>query len=400
MSVNDLIAQATCAVLINGQVKGTAWLLSANGQLLSAGHLFCGDEPCEEVELRFVGESPLRARKILCHYDKGTGVDFAILQLGNPNSAHKPLPISLAEEFRGSFKAQGYGRTLKDLSPGTGEFIGSVALGNSPEFRLFRLRSPELGEGGYSGAAIFSEELQAVTAIQTEATTEKIGTGRDTVLALPLYRVARLWEPLLHIADQGKDNPENGYKYDVYLTYNRSPIIEQWIEESFVPQLEGRLQEELGQRKPDIFWNHNGVRNIWSEEMFKNVKRSRCFVAVTSTAYFAQALCRAELESFRRREEMLESVLGVPIEWQVSDNVPSDIRDRLISFSRYRYTEKGFHGSPIFVEFQQQVQTLVDQLTPILVSAPDYRVDFPVVAPELTILKAIATDTRIKRPRF
>ena len=39
MSVDELLTQATCAILGEGQIVGTAWLLSDEGYLLSAGHV-------------------------------------------------------------------------------------------------------------------------------------------------------------------------------------------------------------------------------------------------------------------------------------------------------------------------------------------------------------------------
>ena len=57
-----------------------------------------------------------------------------------------------------------------------------------------------MAEEGYSGGAVFSEGLGAVVAIQTETTQTRLGAGRDTVLAMPLYRVAHHWKPLRELA--------------------------------------------------------------------------------------------------------------------------------------------------------------------------------------------------------
>jgi hypothetical protein len=74
-----------------------------------------------------------------------------------------------------------------------GEFVGPFDPQNSSGYRLFKLSSKELGQGGYSGAAVVSDELQAVVAIQIEATIAKTGAERDTILAMPLYRIAQSW---------------------------------------------------------------------------------------------------------------------------------------------------------------------------------------------------------------
>jgi hypothetical protein len=403
MKADELIAQATCAVLREGRVSGTAWLVSAKGHLLSAGHLFVDPNLPEDVEVRFSEQAPRIAHRIISQYDKDTGIDFAVLELKDPG--REPLPIFLAQECKGSFRVQGYGRTLGDRSSGTGQFVGPVDLRNSEAFRLFRLRSQELGEGGYSGAAIFSDELQAVVAIQTEASTEKLGAGRDTVLALPLYRVARLWQPLLQLLESAATHEEADYKYDVFLSYSRTPIVEQWIEEHFVPHLTGRLEELLG-KPPEVFYNHNDMRKIWGEEMLRNIRSSRCIIALTSTAYFSQPLCVAEWRSFLKREEFLKQEefvkvdLLIPLEWQPSDYVSRDIKSRSISFKKYTFTGKGFQNNSIWVDFQQQVQNLADQLVALLNSTPKYNPKFPIVAPESTISEVATIDTKIPRPKL
>lgn len=200
LSPDDLLAQATCAVLVDGKIKGTAWLVSNEGHLLTAGHLLGKTIPLNQVEVQFEEDIPRKVHKIQWGFQQDMGDDFAILKLTNPLVSRHPLPISLAKEINGTFKLRGYGITLKDQSGGTGIFLGPFDPQNSPGNRLFQLRSPELGEGGYSGAAVFSNDLQAVVAVQIEATTAKSGAGRDTILAMPLYRIAQRWELLYDFA--------------------------------------------------------------------------------------------------------------------------------------------------------------------------------------------------------
>lgn len=205
---DDLLAQATCALLIDGKVKGTAWLVSDEGHLLTAGHLLGTDKPCDDVEIRFAEDVPYKAYKIQWGYQQEMGIDFAVLKLPGSPVNRRPLPVSLAQVVKGTFRLHGYGASLKDRSVGAGEFIGPFDPQNSPGNRLFQLRSPELGEGGYSGAAVFSDELRAVVAIQVEATRAATGSGRDTILAMPLYRIAQQWELLTRCGGEEKDKPQ------------------------------------------------------------------------------------------------------------------------------------------------------------------------------------------------
>jgi tetratricopeptide (TPR) repeat protein len=199
-SSGSMIDQAICAILIDGQIRGTAWLVTDTGHLLTAAHILGTSNPVNRVEIRFAEDIPREAYKIQWDYQPETGTDFAVLKLTHPPAKHYPLPISLAREVvGGDFRSCGYGVTLQDRSEGTGSFVGIFDPQDFPGNRLFRLRSQELGEGGYSGAPIFSEALQAVVALQIESVIRKVGAGRDTILAMPIYRIAQRWELLQHI---------------------------------------------------------------------------------------------------------------------------------------------------------------------------------------------------------
>lgn len=201
---NDLLSQATCAVLNNdGKVKGTAWLVSAQGHLLTAGHLLGTNNPSDKVTIAFPEDNPRDARTIQWMYHHKTGSDFAVLKL--TSSINRiPLPVCLEKTVTGSFRVRGYGVTLKNQSTGMGIFLGEFDPQDLSENRLFQLRSPELGEQGYSGAAVISDNLQAAVAIQIEATVTARGASRDTVLAMPLYRIALNWEYLYTLEKQNK----------------------------------------------------------------------------------------------------------------------------------------------------------------------------------------------------
>lgn len=193
LSVEERLAQATCAVMINDQVKGAAWLFSDEGHLLTAGHILGKKAPLDRVKVCFAEDVPRTAHKVLRGYDHGSGVDFAILKLESPPPDRHPLPIELAEECTGNFMLLGYGKSLKDRGTGCGTFTGFFDPQSSSANRLFKLDSKQLGEQGYSGGAVFSKEAQAVVAIQIEATTARTGPERDTVLAMPLYRIDKIW---------------------------------------------------------------------------------------------------------------------------------------------------------------------------------------------------------------
>ena len=46
------LARATCSVLVDGDIAGTAWLVSREGHLITAGHVLGTDEPLSQVAIK------------------------------------------------------------------------------------------------------------------------------------------------------------------------------------------------------------------------------------------------------------------------------------------------------------------------------------------------------------
>ncbi|MCI5125400.1 MAG: hypothetical protein D3925_13235, partial [Candidatus Electrothrix sp. AR5] len=192
------IQQATCAVLNEaGKTVGTAWLASSEGHLLTAGHLLGRNKPEKRIQIQFSGDIPRIAYRVGWGYQEEMGIDFAVVQLEDKLPNRHPLPVQLPRSVSGGFRLHGYGKNLAYLSSANGKFGGSY---NREGYILFQVDSKQVREEGYSGGAIVSDELRAVVAIQIQTTSASIGAGRDTVATMPLYRIARLWEPLYTIA--------------------------------------------------------------------------------------------------------------------------------------------------------------------------------------------------------
>ncbi|MDQ2975485.1 MAG: serine protease [Acidobacteriota bacterium] len=202
-SVDELLAQAVCAIFVDNS-KATGWLFSEEGHLLTVGHVFPPDAQGTDVEVQFLDDIPRKAHKLYSAYSQQTADDFAILQLEDsaPLANREPLPVAFVPSVKGQWRLQGYGKTLGQQSGGRGEFVGLAQVQNSSDDFFFKLDSKQAGESGFSGSPIFSEELQAVVAIQTEATIADLGAERDTVLAVPLYRIAGRWKKFRGLANE------------------------------------------------------------------------------------------------------------------------------------------------------------------------------------------------------
>ncbi|MGH3276244.1 MAG: trypsin-like peptidase domain-containing protein, partial [Streptosporangiaceae bacterium] len=206
--LHDLMATAVCEVRVGQASSGTGWL-AASGTVITAGHLLSGPEKNPLVELRFPDHPmAITAQVATSMYVPEHGIDFAVLSADTP-PGRPGLPISLERIPQGSLVSMGYGVTLRSISAASGELIGLYDPQNSSANRLFRCRSTELAEEGYSGAPIVSLESASVVAIQVEAVIGGRG-ARDTVLAMPLYRIAERWSQLEEI-EAGQAERSDGY---------------------------------------------------------------------------------------------------------------------------------------------------------------------------------------------
>ena len=197
---DDYIRQATCAVQINGQERGSAWLLSKKGHLLTAAHVLPDTREGDTIKVRFRDNCYLEAKVIKRVYEenaKGIAIiDFAVLQLINPVVNRFPLRISLIQSINGNFRLCGYGKTLVSQSIGRANYVTTYDIDESDKKRLFQFTSKQLCETGYSGGGFVSDELQAVVAIQTTMIGNK---DKETVFGMPLYRIAKYWKDIKSI---------------------------------------------------------------------------------------------------------------------------------------------------------------------------------------------------------
>ena len=108
--IDKPLSEATCAVTVTGQLRGTAWLLD-NLYLITAAHVLGKNDPVKTVELTFV-DDPIRqvADRIAWKYKPEEGIDCCVLKLKEPALTRNGLRISLSRSNRGGFRLYGFGR--------------------------------------------------------------------------------------------------------------------------------------------------------------------------------------------------------------------------------------------------------------------------------------------------
>lgn len=379
---DELLLEATCAVRdVDDKVIGTGWLLDDDGHVLTAGHVLGRDTLRDEVLVTFQDDTTRhKATRLMHAYDAARGIDCAILELTGFRPKRRALAISLGLNANGDFKLFGYGATLGNVSPAVGKILGSYLVQDQSAFSLLSLSSDQSNEGGYSGAAIFSHKSAAVVGIQIEGADVKPGTAHSTtVLAMPIYRIAQLFNTLPVFANAMKQQGEADYEYHVYLSYRRGSQEEKWLDTHFLGELREWLGFNLTADRPTIFYDHNDKRSAWNPVVVDAIRRSRCLVAIASPGYWHSPECVAELETFRQRQKLANKTLALGVVF--GGDEPSIKEVKWENFTDYAKTYKGYSNSGEYGYFEDATKKLSERLAHLIADAPEFDVAWPVITP-------------------
>jgi hypothetical protein len=395
--VEKLLLQATCAVRKpDGAVMGTAWLLDDEGHLLTAGHLL--EDGAAAVVTFQDDATPYKTTLVLRQHDPAVGIDCAVLKIEGTRPKRSALPISLTMSPGEAFRLVGYGKTLGNVSSGVGTIVGSHLPQDQSANRLLSLATDQTNEGGYSGAAIFSTDIEAVVGIQIEGADVTPGAAHsNTVLAMPIYRIAQLFSSLPVFASAIEQQGEQDYDYHVYLSYIRGGMEETWLDLHFRTELAKWLRMDLPD-KPQIFFNHNDKRDSWDPVVEEAIRRSRCLVAISSSEYWDSPTCVAEWETFKARERARNGALmtlGVVFHGEKPDEKATGIAWE--DFKEFAIPYEGYSKSNDYGYFVRAIKKLSSELATLIKQAPRFENSWPVVKPAGS---AAGGGARIRRPRL
>ncbi len=256
LSVDDLLAQATCAVRglkdgKRGDAVGTAWLAKDDGYLLTAGHVVEDQLTAGEVWVRFPDAADDERATFVVEpvNDEPAALDFAVLKLDRPNG-RTPIPFTLVSRAEGQIRARGYGSNLPHAqSPGEGNLVGNYLRKWSSLAYYFQYNTDTLAVGGFSGAAIYSDVAKAVIGLQVEEV-----AGRSA-FAMPLARITDYWAELVGAAVMSTRGlavllqPEAASEEARDIVRERivRPVLESLNLEMYVSELGGPRGEDMRQ---------------------------------------------------------------------------------------------------------------------------------------------------------
>jgi hypothetical protein len=181
------------------------------------------------------------------------------------------------------------------------------------------------------------------------------------------------------------------YDYEIFVSYRRSPCVGPWVKNHLVPRLDARLNE-VSPRTIRISCDYDmesGVR--WPDELKRRLRHSGLLVTVWSADYFRSAWCMAEWFSFRRREAMLGLFapgqprgLVYPIRYADGEyfHPEAKLTQCRKDFSKHNYPDEVFRLTAKYIEFDEMIQTMAQELVQQLRVLPPWHEDFPIVEPE------------------
>jgi hypothetical protein len=181
------------------------------------------------------------------------------------------------------------------------------------------------------------------------------------------------------------------YEFEVFLSYARSETEGQWVRNHFAQQLELRLND-VSRDRVRISWDveiESGVS--WPDELKRRLRHSRLLVAVWSPQYFRSRWCMAEWRSFREREAALglfnaERPRGLVYPIRYSDRAHFHVDAKRTQcrkdFSELNYPMPVFKKSERYLEFDDIVRQMAQELADRLEQCPEWQSNFPIVEPE------------------
>ena len=190
-----------------------------------------------------------------------------------------------------------------------------------------------------------------------------------------------IWDPI----------NENGYQYDIFLSYTKRGTVKQWMQNHFYPLLLSSLTDELS-REPRIFFDATvETGSHWPALLEEALLHSKMMVAIWSPSYFVSTWCVAELESMQDREQRLnpdksgrlDPPLIYPIVYSGPQNFPQyaqrrqarDLRQWADPFSEFEET----YG---YRDFRREMRDIAAEIGRMLTGVPAWEQDWPIHQPD------------------
>jgi hypothetical protein len=182
------------------------------------------------------------------------------------------------------------------------------------------------------------------------------------------------------------------YTYDVFISYKRDPVRNQWLDEHFIPLFSHAVREGIAaecERQPtgiffdraeltseSLAFDHTGIEpgDVWRDALRTAMKASRCMVGLWSPLYFHSEWCLTEWNTFRTRP----GSVVVPASVFDGRAFPPDARAlQTPDFANFVIIGAGFKEVREYPEFQKRVRSFAMTVARRVRRAPAFQ-DWPI----------------------
>ena len=190
------------------------------------------------------------------------------------------------------------------------------------------------------------------------------------------------------------------YQYDVFVSYKRGRINEQWLNEIFFPFFENYLDNELP-HTPRIFIDKTGLTPgvDFSNQLFRSLMYSKCMLSIWSPPYFRKSeWCVKELLTMQYKQDhhkigvaTVPRTLIWPILYREIDELPSFVKNiNYLDYSKFNVVGEAFFKSEKSLEFQEKLQEDICSIVDIINNVPDIDPVFETAEGQVSTLALLA----------
>ena len=170
------------------------------------------------------------------------------------------------------------------------------------------------------------------------------------------------------------------YINDVFISYKRGRINEQWLTDIFLPIFSNFLNDALP-FDPKIFVDRTGLTPgvLFRDELFINLLYSKCIVSIWSPPYFRKSeWCVKEFLTMKHRQEIFQlSQLTMPktLIWSVLYRDVEPIPEFADGITYLDYTDYNLVGDAFFktekyLSFQTKIEADIRTIAEIINNVP------------------------------
>lgn len=181
------------------------------------------------------------------------------------------------------------------------------------------------------------------------------------------------------------------YKYDVFISYKRGGLREEWMKELFMPWFTELLDEAFanhGLEHPEIFFDQNNIAggSNWQVTLRDAIAKSKFMVSICTPSYFARSeWCLREFVAMYYRTKSLgflsaanQEGLVYPLMKQKIENLPPFAQViQFLDYSKFNQNGPAFKLTKEYLEFQEKVRADTNEIAKFIkTKTPPWRAEF------------------------